>query len=724
MKTTEHKTKVDLHVHSPASIDYIGNKGARCYADLVKAFVDEDVDAIAITDHNTINGYIEYSRQADMSRETYRLMSIREDNSEVVKQLKSEMDRFDRLRVFPGVEITAYPGIHVILLFDNSVVEQVTAFLTQDLELGESVKHGDPKKCSKQSVVALLDLASKRFGDRFFCILPHVETSKGAWSVLEGSARVDIFRDERVMAAQFSNPETVQHISKVITNGTYKRTSPLAFIQASDYHGDPNVRPASQFSMLKANKALGFDELRKTLNVPASVRCSHEFVEERLEKFLDDREQVQFEFTNKFEIEPATRKDLARALCGILNTRGAVIRLDLLNVSETGGGGADQVSKLFHDLARDLDPADAFPFTIRQFHQSTSRQRFCITIDRNSKLRLTEGICWVVEAAKPQPAPAWRIEQIVAQGHYSRVGRNKQKALESASTNLIRVSNAFPAMPIAARLEPLLSRNLCGELDFEMVDPNYPSSLDDDLGCTNGFIEGDFIQIRPDLDLKGGRLREQRDYFRFCAPEYKYAGRSIEKGEAVGPHCALVFPEGGANYVSTQRTIYAPFPVFRIKLPKNHNLGPKADEEMALGFTAWMKSSFLLWYLNSIYQTDDIFDVLIQKRRVPITRDEKFVRSLSVFAKNIIITEHSILKATAKVEPSKEERARNLELVNKHNSSVRANMRLIDRDIFQHLGFNAYEVEEVYRVLRALDLYDYDIGSSLKDFVKEVTGKE
>jgi len=41
MKTTEHTLKVDLHVHSPASIDYMGNKTVRGYAELVKVFVDE-----------------------------------------------------------------------------------------------------------------------------------------------------------------------------------------------------------------------------------------------------------------------------------------------------------------------------------------------------------------------------------------------------------------------------------------------------------------------------------------------------------------------------------------------------------------------------------------------------------------------------------------------------------------------------------------------------------
>lgn len=724
MSTTEHALKIDLHVHSPASIDYLGNKSARGYAELVKAFVDEEVDAIAITDHNTINGYLEYRRQVDAVKETYRLMAARDDNSAVVKDLKEEVERFERLRVFPGVEITAYPNIHVILLFDDSVVSQVTEFLTNDLDLGEAVQRGDPKKCSKQSVVALLDLAASRFGDRFFCILPHVETSKGAWEELgKGAARVELFRDERVVAAQFSNPDTIKHIGQTVTDNTYKRKAPLGFIQCSDYHGDPNIKPASQFSMLTGSHPLDFDTLRAALIDPVRVRCSHEFVEERLERFVKGRPQVVFDFTNKLEIDECRRKDLARALCGILNSLDAVIRLNLFNVADETSRSAEPIAKLFRDLQKDLDPNEVFDFRIAQFHQSTSRQRYCISIDRNTKLRLLDGICWVVDGPKPLPAPAWRIEQIVAQAHYQRVGKNKQKALESASTDLIRVSNAFPAMAISARLEPLLSRKLCGPFELKLLSPNYPATLKDDLGCLNGYPEGDFIQIRPG-DLKGGRLSEQRAYYRFSAPVFKYFGREAESGELAGGNSALVFPEGGATHASKSMVVYAPFPVFEVKLPNDHDFGQNAEEEMTLGFTAWLKSSFLLWYLNSVYQTDDVFEIMMQKRRVPVTADSKFIRSLSGFAKNIIAAEQAVVTATAIEKPNKEERARITEFIVNHNQSVADNMRSIELEIFRHLAFSSHEVREVYRVLRALDLYDYDISNTLDVFVKELVGKD
>jgi len=720
MNTNEHTLKIDLHVHSPASIDYMGNKSARGYAELVKAFVDENVDAIAITDHNTINGYIEYQRQVGAAREAYRLMAARDGNSTVVNDLKCEVECFERLRVFPGVEITAYPNIHVILLFDDKVVPHVNEFLISDLELGDSVQHGDPKKCSKQSVVALLDLATARFGDRFLCILPHVETSKGAWEELgNGAARVQLFNDSRIAAVQFSNPETVKHITQTVTNSTYKRKAPLGFIQCSDYHGDPNIKPASQFSMVKDKKPLDFDTLKEILTESDGIRCSYEFVEERLEEFVKGRPQVVFEFTNKLEMDNARRKDLARALCGILNSKNAVIRLNLFNIADASNRSAESISKLFENLQNDLDPKDGFDFTIAQFHQSTSRQRFCISIDRNSKLRLFDGVCWVVNQSAPEPATAWRIEQIVAQAHYLRVGKNKQAALESASTNLLRVSNTFPAMPIAAKLEPLLSRKRIGSFDSKMLAPNFPAALRDNLGCLNGYVEGDFIQIRPGLDLKGGRQNEQKDYFRFSAPIFKFHGRKSESGESVGPNCVLAFADGGVVFTGKKLPLFAPSLVFEIKLSEGHGLDSKAESEMCLGLTAWLKSSFVLWYLNSVYQTDDIFDIMLRSQRVPITAEDSFIKSLSVFAQNIITAEEGILAATAKENPSKEEIARNSEKLLKHNKSARSNMRLIEREIFRHLAFSPDEVREVYRALRALNLYDYEIGSDMESFLKE-----
>jgi hypothetical protein len=714
-----HDIKIDLHVHSPASADYLGTRSIKGYAALVKAFVEEDVNAIAITDHNTINGYLEYKRQVADSKERYRLMAARDESASVVDDLKREVDLFEKLHVFPGVEISAYPSIHLILIFDDIVVPEVSDFLRADLGLGAAVENGDPIKCSKQSVVSILDLATSRFKDRFFCVLPHVESSKGVWKELEGQSRVDLLRDDRVVAAQFLNPDTVSRIKQVLTSKDYSRIKPLGFIQCSDYHGEPSIKPASQYSVVNTSKSLDFDSLRIMLSDAGTVRCSHEFVEKRLMDFVKDRHQVEFEFKDKFDPDAELRKEMTKALCGILNSEHGVVRINLLNVADIDGRDAEPIANLFRDLMDEIDPSDGVEFSIRQFHQSNFRQRFCITVEHNTKLRLMDGICWVVDGTKPLPAVAWRIEQIVATAHYLRVGKKKQKALEAASENIIRVSNAFPAIPISVRLDPLLSKKRCGSFALKMIKPNYPSSLRETYGCENGYETGDFIQIDPNIDLKGGRLDKQRDYFRFSAPLYRYLDRKTEEGETVGDNCVIIFPDGGVNYVSTGKNIFAAFPVIEAKLPVDHELDSTGVEEMAQGFAAWLKSSFLLWYLNSVYQTDDIFEIIIQRRRIPLSSDDSFIRSLSGYAKNIIIDEKAVLKATAKENPPKEDRRKISELILKHNSSVKKNMRLIDRAIYRHLGFTEKEVREVYRVLKALDLYDYEIGSDLEEFIKE-----
>ena len=279
-------------------------------------------------------------------------------------------------------------------------------------------------------------------------------------------------------------------------------------------------------------------------------------------------------------------------------------------------------------------------------------------------------------------------------------------------------------MSIIARLEPFLSRKLCSDFESKFGTTDYPSALEDNYGCVNGYSEGDYIQLRPEIDLKGGRLKQQRDYYRFSAPIFKYAGRKQEEGIKVGSNCAIVFPDGGVNYVENPMTVFALFPVFEVRLSDALGFETTAEKEMVLGFVAWLKSSFLLWYMSSIQQTDDVFDLMLNKRRIPITADNGFLRSLSVFAQNIIIAEQAHLKMTSKNSPSKSERERISDQILKHNKAVRHNMRLIDREIFRHFQFTAEEITEVYRVLRSLDLFDYDINATLETFVKEVTGKE
>ena len=207
--------KIDLHVHSPASSDFLGAKTDGEYISILKECRRAGVSAIALTDHNTVNGCIAFERLKCEARLNYELNSRRGGAKEFLEQLKDELLLFESISLIHGVEISVYPKIHLILLFDDQVkLETVNDFLKLDLNLGDVVDKGSPDNYFTQAPTALLKLATTKFGDQFFCILPYVDSSNGAWNELSGEPRAELFRSPEVLAVQVLSPETKRHFQQ------------------------------------------------------------------------------------------------------------------------------------------------------------------------------------------------------------------------------------------------------------------------------------------------------------------------------------------------------------------------------------------------------------------------------------------------------------------------------------------------------------------------------
>lgn len=92
--------RIDLHTHSPASHDFKpeADRTNPDWPQWVKAVRDAGLDAAAITDHNTAAGISE------------------------LKEAAAGLD--DAPVLFPGVEVTASDGVHLLLLMDPSCSHQ------------------------------------------------------------------------------------------------------------------------------------------------------------------------------------------------------------------------------------------------------------------------------------------------------------------------------------------------------------------------------------------------------------------------------------------------------------------------------------------------------------------------------------------------------------------------------------------------------------------------
>ncbi|QUB99631.1 TrlF family AAA-like ATPase [Cellulosimicrobium cellulans] len=162
---------IDIHAHSPASFDYGGLEGEASsgpkpsFDEWIQAYVEAGVDGIVVTDHNSHEG-IDAARQA--------LSTLCEKNPQSPS-----------LVIFPGVEITATGGIHILGVFDPScnaeIINQALILCRYDGTRGAS------DQTANMTVADIAQIISDLGG---ICIPAHADQPRGVFSM-----------DERELAA-------------------------------------------------------------------------------------------------------------------------------------------------------------------------------------------------------------------------------------------------------------------------------------------------------------------------------------------------------------------------------------------------------------------------------------------------------------------------------------------------------------------------------------------
>ena len=156
--------KFDFHTHTPESIDY--GKGPQSETlrqteptEWLLQFMRAGVDCVAITDHNS-GEWIDRLRTALAELE------------------KDKHPEFQPLHLFPGVEITANGGTHILALFDPTTSSGEIAVLLGAVRYrGESGKSDVAAESAPIQVVEAIHKAGA------IPILAHVDEPDGAWKM-------------------------------------------------------------------------------------------------------------------------------------------------------------------------------------------------------------------------------------------------------------------------------------------------------------------------------------------------------------------------------------------------------------------------------------------------------------------------------------------------------------------------------------------------------------
>ena len=167
--------KFDFHTHTPAS-DF-SDKNIT-HESWLRAFMDEGIDCVAITDHNG-GGWID-----DLKR--------------VLNDLKSNPpDWFKPLHLFPGVEIGASNGVHILAIFGKDKDESHI-----DRLLG-AVDYRDTKEkksgLANKSTTEIINEITKLEG---IPIPAHVDGPKGMFVQLTGSGLEKVLDNKNIYAME------------------------------------------------------------------------------------------------------------------------------------------------------------------------------------------------------------------------------------------------------------------------------------------------------------------------------------------------------------------------------------------------------------------------------------------------------------------------------------------------------------------------------------------
>ena len=174
--------RFDFHTHTPASRDFLEGCGQQDKDKVtptlwLQKFMEKKIDCIAITDHNS-GAWID---------------KLKEEQDELKRK---KPDWYRPLHLFPGVEISASGGVHILAVFGT---DKTTADIQSLLgAVGYRGKHGESNAETEKSIVEVIDIICQHKG---IAIPAHVDGDKGLLK-LKGIALENVLKKEGILAME------------------------------------------------------------------------------------------------------------------------------------------------------------------------------------------------------------------------------------------------------------------------------------------------------------------------------------------------------------------------------------------------------------------------------------------------------------------------------------------------------------------------------------------
>jgi hypothetical protein len=225
---------MDLHLHTPASVDY--QQPGVTYLEILQRAEERGLDIIAFADHNTISGY------RRMVEEVERLKFLEDSGrllAEEQLQLKEYRRLFDKILVLPGFEFTATFGFHILGFFPEDKPLREIEHILLNLNIpAEQLDYGSDTVGATTDVIGAYQAISEAGG---LVIAAHANSTHGVAMrgfTFGGQTRIAYTQDENLDALEVTDLEKKgRRTTAAFFSGTkpeYPRR--MHCIQGSDAH--------------------------------------------------------------------------------------------------------------------------------------------------------------------------------------------------------------------------------------------------------------------------------------------------------------------------------------------------------------------------------------------------------------------------------------------------------------------------------------------------------
>lgn len=689
--------KAELHVHTPASKCYKGGKDLTEYMKILERAYELGLNIIAITDHNSIEGYKIIMQQRNSILNEIQVLENIQDSTEAkvrLKTLEKQAKVFNEILILPGVEFEVNNGIHLLIIFNpKTEISEIQHFLQEGGFDGDSIG-AENDVFSNWSIFELY-----RESLKFDCIVidAHTDSNKGIFNTIkEGTPRIHAFTDQALVGVCYKNERQKNNIKNLLNTPQYARKTPLSFLKSSDSHKIDEIgREQTFFRLLN----LRWEDFKDAFNNPTEcVFTTYPKTQDIIKRITKEEHCIYIQ-----NCTPENKEILTKAFCGYSNANGGVIFIgaessDIMPGLDFNSDGDFILYKQYiNDALSELSAQPEFKLGVYPLKKGKCiivlkvvRKDDFIDVNNN-------GTIYYYDKDKIVQLSAKRIHSILTQRINDNMTLQINKELSSIQKSVLYIDTYIKSLPIV---------NSYIEKSIQLSTVIKSFTVEDPLKLTKKQIEQlvEKYNDNPNGKSKGNiyyfdnlqKPRLAEAFLRISIPRFNIREINIGKKSSN----IYVVPGGAIFYSDKDISSYNPDGLPLVKLTLDNKYPTKF-------LCAFLKSSFLLWFVKNKYNSFDIYDpkilrnLLIPNLHLHNPKEKEIIECVETLFDKILIMEKEFLSIDLqKIEKDKIE-----DFIIGHNNKVQTHFMKIDEKIFSLLNLKLEEINVINENLHSSNIF-------------------